>query len=184
MATGDGLYHFYAAGSTTRRSPTPPCRLRAALNEGTRSSVRPSARPRARPAGRGVRRAAPRGGASGLRRSFQPLADGLPVRRGAQVLLRLLVPDALVEQGARVRRAARAARLPRGHGGRVPARPPRGRERARRAAADLGDRRHRARAEALATDRRPPARAAARSSAIGRRRRRSGRRPRRSPTRR
>ena len=33
-----------------------------------------------------------------------PLAHGVPLRRGAQVLLRLLVPHALVEQDARVRR--------------------------------------------------------------------------------
>ena len=47
------------------------------------------------------------------RRTFSrpagPLADGVPVRRGAQVLLRLLVPDPLVEQDPRVRGAARRA---------------------------------------------------------------------------
>ena len=140
-------------------------RRRAEGRRGGRAPDRGDPR-RARPARRGVRRAAPRRGAHGVRRPSRPLAHGLPVRRGAQVLLRLLVPDALVEQGARVRRAARAARLPRGPGGRVPARPPRGRRRARRAAADLGDRRHPARTAPLAADRRPPARAAAQARRV------------------
>ena len=58
---------------------------------------------RARPAGDRVRRAARRGLARGLQRPAEPVADGVPVRRGAQVLLRLLVPDAVVEQDPRVR---------------------------------------------------------------------------------
>ena len=69
---------------------------------------------RARPARGGVRRAAGRGHPEGVPGAARALAHRLPLRRGAQVLLRLLVPDAVVEQGARVRRAAREARLPRG----------------------------------------------------------------------
>ena len=128
-------------------------RARAERGRGGRAPER-GARARARAAGGGVRRAARRGDARDVQGAARPLADGLPVRRGAQVLLRLLVPDPLVEQGARVRRAAREARLPRGHRGRLPARPPRGRAGARRAAPDLGDRRRAARPDALAADRR------------------------------
>ena len=142
------------------------------------------ARTRARPARGGVRRAARRGRPEGVPGAARALAHRLPVRRGAQVLLRLLVPDALVEQGARVRRAARAARLPRG--------------RARTSSSSvahevaqaldelrphLGHGRRAARTRALAADRRAAQGAAASGSASGRRRRRSARRRRRSPTR-
>ena len=140
-------------------------------------------RARARPARRGVRRAARRGDAQDVRRPAQPVAHGLPVRRGAQVLLRLLVPDALVEQGARVRRAARAAtassRTPRTCSSSAGTRS-RG---ARRAAAHVGDRRRRRSGRATGRRSSPGGGAARASSASGRRRRRSARRPRRSPTR-
>ena len=115
------------------RRPEHPVRVfvghvaRLAGGRGGRAPDR-GARARARPARRGVRGAARRGRAQGVRRAARPLAHGLPLRRGAQVLLRLLVPDALVEQAARVRRSAREARLPRGRRGRLPARPPRGGE--------------------------------------------------------
>ena len=144
MAIGDGLYHFYGSWCD---DPSDPVRLDDRLRpraEGRRA--RSSGRPR-RSARERDRLAEEYGAlldrrrARDVRRPARPLAHRLPVRRGAQVLLRLLVPDALVEQGARVRRAARTARLPRGRGGRVPARPARGRERARRAAAHVGDRR-------------------------------------------
>ena len=68
---------------------------------------------RARPPRDRVRRPARRRRAQGVRRAARALAHRLPVRRGAQVLLRLLVPDELVEQDPRVRRPARRARLPR-----------------------------------------------------------------------
>ena len=141
------------------------------------------ARTRARPARGGVRRAARRGDAEGVPGAARALAHRLPLRRGAQVLLRLLVPDAVVEQGARVRRAPREARLPRGRGGRLPARSARGRAGARRARPDLGHGR-RSRSDPR-TGRRssPDARSCSSGSASGRRRPRSARRRRRSPTR-
>ena len=84
------------------------------------------------------------------------LAHGLPVRGGAQVLLRLLVPVALLQQGARVRRAAREARLPRGGRGHLPALAPRGDGGARGAVAHVVHRRPGARPAPLAADRGAP----------------------------
>ena len=110
-------------------------------------------RARARPADRGVRRAAARRDPRPVERPAQPVAHGVPLRRGAQVLLRLLVPHPLVEQGARVRRAAGRRRLLRGRRGHLPARPPRGVGGARRARPLLGHRRAAARPQALAADR-------------------------------
>ena len=185
MATGDGLYHYY--GSWLRR-PADPVRVARRLRARAQAPARTSsARPRS--SRRERDRLAEEYGAllddearAGLRRAARPLAPRLPVRRGAQVPLRLLVPDALVEQGARVRRPARGARLPRGRRGRLPALPPRGAVGARRAAADLGHRRRGARPEALAADRRAPqgaARAARRLDAAARARHdaRGGHRP-------
>ena len=141
-------------------------------------------RARARPARRGLRaRCCPTRPAARWQRPAGALAHRVPLRRGAQVLLRLLVPHALVEQDPRVRRAARPPRLPRGRRGRLPALAPRGRHGARRAGADLGDRRPGARTDALAADRRAAQGAAGAARPTGRRRRRSASRPRRSPTR-
>ena len=89
----------------------------------------------------------------------------------------------LVEQDPRVRCAARAPRLPRGRRGRVPALPPRGRLGARRAGADLGDRRRAARPQALAADRRAAQGAARPARAVDAAAGAGDRRPRRSPTR-
>ena len=123
MATGDGLYHYYRSWFD---DPTIPYAslvgyVRALkARRGGRAADR-GARARARSAGAGVRSAPRRRDAQGLRGAARPLTDGLPVRRGAQVRLRLLVPDEVVEQGARVRRAARRPRLPGGCRGRLPA---------------------------------------------------------------
>ena len=176
MGTGDGLYHYY--GSWHDDPSIPYASLIghvAALKAGQRHRAPDrGAGEGARPAGGGVRRAARRGVAPGLPGAARALAHGLPVRRGAQVLLRLLVPVALLQQGARVRRAARQARLPRGGRGHLPALPPRGDGGARGAVADVVDRRPAARPAPLAADRGPPqgaARAARRVDAAARPRR-------------
>ena len=140
MGTGDGLYHYY--GSWHDDPSIPYASLVghiAALKAGQRDRAPDrGAREGARPAGGGVRRAARRGARAGVPGAARALAHGLPVRRGAQVLLRLLVPVALLQQGARVRRAAREARLHRGRRGRLPPLPPRGDAGARGAVADTG----------------------------------------------
>ena len=181
MGTGDGLYHYY--GSWHDDPGIPYASLIghvAALQGGPgHRAADGGAREGARPPGGGVRRAARRAGAPGVRGAARALADGVPVRRGAQVLLRLLVPVALLQQGARVRRAARRARLPRGRRGHLPALAPRGDGGARGALADVGDGRPRARAAPLAADRRPPQGSCSSGSRSGRRRRRSARCPRR-----
>ena len=114
-------------------------------------------RSRARPSRRRVRGAPRRRRAQGIRGAARALANGLPLRRRAQVLLRLLVPDELVEQDPRVRRPARYARVPRRPRRHLPAVPPRGLLRARRAPADVGDRWGAARPDVLAADRREAA---------------------------
>ena len=58
------------------------------------------------------RACSPRSSAPGLRREPRARAHCLPLRREPQLLHRPLVPDDLLEQGARVRRAPRPARLP------------------------------------------------------------------------
>ena len=179
MATGDGLYHTYTSWLDDPRIPYASLIghiARAQGGRGHRAADRPH-RAGARPARDRVRRAARRRRAEGVRGAARALADGLPVRRGAQVPLRLLVPDELVEQDPRVRRPARRARLLRGPRRHLPALAARGVLRARRAAADLGDRRAAARPEVLAADRRAPegaARAARRLDAAAGRRRRAG----------
>ena len=147
------------------RRPDDPVRLADRLRrraQGGRGHRAPdgSHRARARAPRDRVRRAPRRRRAQGVRRAARALADGLPVRRGAQVHLRLLVPDELVEQDPRVRRPPRRARLPPRPRRHLPALPPRGVLRARRAAADVGDRRAAARPDVLAADRREAARAA------------------------
>ena len=128
MATGDGLYHYY--GSWLDDPSIPYASLVGhvrALKAGEEIE-----RPTEEIARERDRLATEYGALldeetrKGVRRAARALAHGLPVRRGAQVLLRLLVPHALVEQGARVRRPARDARLPGGRRGRLPARAPRG----------------------------------------------------------
>ena len=114
------------------RRPADPVRVAdrphlGAPGRRARSTARPSeVDRRARPDRRRVRGAARRGGPADVRGAAGPLAQGLPLRRGAQVLLRLLVPVALLQQGPRVRLGARRAWLPRGRRGRLPARSPRG----------------------------------------------------------
>src|SRR5262249_26091201 len=119
-----------------------------APDRGARARARP---PRGRLRGPAERRAAP-----AVWRPAEPLADGLPVRRGAQVLLRLLVPHRLVQQDPVVWSVARGRRLSRGLRGRLPALAPRGRAGARGARAALGVGWPGARADALAADRRSP----------------------------
>ena len=156
MATGDGLYHYY--GSWLDDPTIPYASLTghiAALRAGE-DIERPSDHiaDGAGAARERVRRPARRRGAQGLRRAARALPDGLPLRRGAQVPLRLLVPHELVEQDPRLRRPARRARIPGGSRGRLPALAPRGVLGARRAPAHLGDGRTAARAAVLAADRR------------------------------
>ncbi len=184
MATGDGLYHYY--GSWLDDPTIPYASLVGyvrALKDGEEVERPTEALARERD------RLAEEYGSlldDETRKGFDELlgsvAHGLPVRRGTQVHLRLLVPDEVVEQGARVRRAAREARLPRGCRGRLPALPPRGRLGARRARPRVGDGRRAAWPEALAADRRAPQgdpRAARRldSATRSRRRARGGERP-------
>ena len=101
MATGDGLYHYY--GSWLDDPSIPYAALIghvAALRAGEQIQ-RPTEeieRERERLADE-YTRAARRGAARTVRRPAGALADGVPVRRGAQVLLRLLVFDPVVEQG-------------------------------------------------------------------------------------
>ena len=127
MATGDGLYHYYGSWLDDPRIPYASLVAYVRALKAGEEIERPSeeiARER-------DRLAAEYGALLDdetrvLRGTARPLTPRLPLRRGAQVPLRLLVPDALVEQGARVRCAPRGARLPRRRGGRLPARPPRG----------------------------------------------------------
>ncbi len=158
MGTGDGLYHYYRSWLDDPSIPYASIAGHiSALRAGTRHRAPDrGARARARPPRRGLRGAALRRAARARSRSCSAVAHGVPVRRGAQVLLRLLVPDLLVQQGPRVRRAARRARLPRGRRGRLPALAPRGDAGARGARAALGVRRPGARRDALEADRRAP----------------------------
>ena len=129
MATGDGLYHYYRSWLDDPSIPYASLIGHiSALNAGEQID-RPTEeiqRERDRLA-RSTRRCSTKQSRTSFNDLLEPVADGVPVRRGAQVLLRLLVPDALVEQDPRVRRAARPQRLPRGRRGRVPALPLRGR---------------------------------------------------------
>ena len=109
MSTGDGLYHYYRSWYDDPSIPYASIAGHiSALSEGRlRGAAHRGARARARPARRGLRRAADRRAARPVPGAARALAHRVPVRRGAQVLLRLLVPDRLVQQGPRVRRAAR-----------------------------------------------------------------------------
>ena len=156
MATGDGLYHYYGSWFDDPSIPYASLIGHVAALKAGEDIERPTEQ-----LARERDRLAEEYGSlldeevtEGLRRAARALPHRVPLRRGAQVLLRLLVPDALVEQDPRVRRAARRARLPRGGGRRLPALAPRGQRRARRARADVVDRRRADRAEALAADRR------------------------------
>ena len=115
MATGDGLYHYY--GSWLDDPSIPYASLIGhvtALKAGAQIERPTEEIERER------ERLADEYGAlldeahAAVRRAAGAVADRVPVRRGAQVLLRLLVPDAVVEQDPRVRRPPRRARLPRG----------------------------------------------------------------------
>ena len=104
-----------ARGSTTRRCPSTRC---AATSRGSRPARTSSAR-----SARSSRSATASPPSTGRccptrrrrRRSTRPRprAHGLPLRREPQLLRRALAPLDLLEQGARARGAARAARLPR-----------------------------------------------------------------------
>ena len=156
MATGDGLYHYYRSWyddpSIPYASIVGYVRALARTAMSRNGPTEEVERERDRLADE-YGALLDEDAAHDVQRAARPLAHGLPVRRGAQVLLRLLVPHALVEQAARVRGAARAPRLPRGRRGRLQPRPPRGGDGARRAAAHVGDGRRAARACALAADR-------------------------------
>ena len=162
MATGDGLYHTYGSWFDDPTIPYASLIGYVAALKAGEDIERPigSHRPRARSPRNRVRRAPRRRCPEGIRRAAGALADGLSVRRGAQVHLRLLVPDELVEQDPGVRRPARRARLPRRPRWDLPALAPRGSLCARRAAADLGDRRTAPWPDVLAADRCEAARAA------------------------
>ena len=86
------------------------------------------------------RGAARRRGRRRIRPEPRARPDGVPVRREPQLLRRALVPHALLEQGPRVRRAARAPRLPRRPGGHLLPAAQRGLRRARGPAACVGGR--------------------------------------------
>src|SRR5205814_541838 len=68
-------------------------------------------------------------GAAGLRSDDRSRPSRLSVRRGAQVLLRALVHEPLLQQDPRVRGLTRGARVFRARRGRVPAHALRGRSR-------------------------------------------------------
>ena len=116
MATGDGLYHYFRSWHD---DPTIPY---ASINGPHRRAAR--GRDVERPTeeleaerdrlAEGYARPARRRAARAVPGAAHAVAHRLPVRRGAQVLRRLLVPDPLLQQDPRVRRAARRARLARG----------------------------------------------------------------------
>ena len=111
MATGDGLYHYYRSWLDDPSIPYASLIGHISALSAGEQIDRPTEeiqRERDRLAER-IRRAARRGVADGLQRPAGPVANGVPVRRGAQVLLRLLVPHPVVEQDPRVRRAACSA---------------------------------------------------------------------------
>src|SRR4029079_4553721 len=143
MATGDGLYHFYRSWLDDPAIPYASLiGYVAALKAGEEVE-------RASEAIRAERdRLAEEYGAllpDEARKAFDDLLNlsrtVFPFVEEHKFFCDYWFLTPLVEQGARVRGAARTARLPRGPGGRLPARPPRGGGRARRAAADVGDRR-------------------------------------------
>ena len=113
MATGDGLYHYY--GSWLDDPTIPYASLIGHI--GALSAGEDIDPPADRIATERERLANEYGALldDETRKGFDELlarADGLPLRRGAQVPLRLLVPDQLVEQDPRLRRPARRARVP------------------------------------------------------------------------
>ena len=186
MATGDGLYHYYRSWLDDPSIPYASLIGHiSALNAGEQID-RPTEEiaARARPAGR---RSTARCSTRSARRAFNDLLG----------LSRTVFPyveehkffcdywfltrwwNKIREFGALLA----AQRLPRGRRGRLPALALRGRERARRAGADLGH--GRPARSARRTGRRSSrgARSSSRSSATGRRRRRSASPRTRSPTR-
>ena len=143
MGTGDGLYHYFGSWNDDPSIPYAVADRAHRGAPGRRGIDRPteeivSERDRIASEYAG---AAQRGGPADVRGAARPLAQGLPLRRGAQVLLRLLVPVAVLQQDPRVRRRAGRARLPRRRRGHLPALSPRGDGGPRGARAHLGDRR-------------------------------------------
>ena len=97
MATGDGLYHYYRSWLDDPRIPYASLTghieaLRAGASAGAADGARSSAS--ASGSAQEYSGAARRGRAPAVRGAARALAHRVPVRRGAQVLLRLLVPDA------------------------------------------------------------------------------------------
>ena len=155
MATGDGLYHYYGSWLDDPSIPYASLIGHIGALQAGEDIERPTEelereRDRLAEEYEGLMDEDSRGHVPGAARA---LPHGLPVRRGAQVLLRLLVPVALLQQDPRVRRPARGPRLPRGRRGRLPALPPRGPAGARGAEPRVGHRRDRARPRPLAADR-------------------------------
>ena len=153
MATGDGLYHYYGSWLDDPSIPYAsligyvsaltngdeierPTEELAERRTDSPSTAHCSTRRRAR-----------------RRRAARALAHGLPVRRGAQVPLRLLVPHALVEQGARVRASSPSTGTWRTRRTSSSSPAPRS-SRPSTARPRVGDGRRAARPEALAADRR------------------------------
>ncbi len=184
MATGDGLTHHYRSWLDDPSIPYASLIGHvAALRAGEADRAADRGDPaRARPARRRVRRAARRGVAS--RRSTACCRSRGSSSRTSRSTSSSATTGSSRAGGTRSASSARCsrARLPRGRRGRLPADALRGGLRARRAGADVGDRR-----AALGPGHWPPIvarrRSCSSSSASGRRRRRSGSCPRRSPTR-
>ena len=107
MATGDGLYHYYRSWLDDPSIPYASLIGHVSALKAGEQIDRPTEEIE-----RERDRLAQEYGAlldeesRGPSTICWPLAHGVPLRRGAQVLLRLLVPDPVVEQDPRVRRAA------------------------------------------------------------------------------
>ena len=184
-SNGNGFYHHHRSWSDDAAVPLAHLSNYIRRLQAGEDISRPldAGHGRARSHHRRLPRAARRRGRHRIRPEPRARPDGVPVRREPQLLRRALVPHGLLEQGPRVRRAARAPRLPRRPGGHLLPAAQRGLRRARGPAACVGCRiggsRH------AATGRRSW-RGASRSwtrCAASRRRPRSARCPRRSPSR-
>ncbi len=89
MATGDGLTHYYRSWLDDPSIPYASIIGHINAQHAGAPAVRPTdeIERQARPPDAGVRRTAARGDPRPLERPPEPVADGVPLRRGAQVLL-------------------------------------------------------------------------------------------------
>ena len=89
MATGDGLTHYYRSWLDDASIPYASIIGHIAAQRAGAPAERPTEEiaARARPPDRGVRRPPARGDPRAVERPAEPLAHGVPLRRGAQVLL-------------------------------------------------------------------------------------------------